>query len=659
MKLTRTTRLGLLAAAVALGGCGADAPSAPAPSGIIALYGDRDSSELTPYPSNRYTVADVDSPTGLRVDIPEATPDLVNSAGLEETVAELEQMDGFSTTAGVLVQFDGPVDVTGIALRPDELPEQAPPLAEASFYTELGAPMHLVDVDPDSPEQGRLIGLLPSYWEQEPDDYYTSAEYTLIALPAEPLRPRTRYLFVVTSDLKAGDGGHAHPAADMEAVLRGEGDQGADVVAAIEVLAQALGSTPDIALATTFTTASIHETMLTLADDIRHGPAPTLVEPWEVETPEQDGRIRFRATYAANEYRAPQPDGRFVMGPDGVPLVQDVVDLEVFMAVSDANTDAKRPIVIFGHGLAGDKDGCWGTAQRLAPLNAAVFAIDSPFHGSRGDGGDTQLDAVFSFFGIDAGADPPTFVIGRSRDNFRQMAADQLELIRLIKSLDSLDILPPGNPDGVADLDTSRILYIGHSFGSVQGPMIFGIAPEISHAVWNVGGAGLMLLLRDSNTFGILVNGLKPQGTPDGAVARFMTVAQAIVDPGDPLNFARFAQRTEPAMVPDWQPREVLLQEVVGDTIVPNSVSRFLARATGLQLIDPLEPVTGLESVSGPVMANLPSGVTGGMSQFDKINGDDIAVHGELYFAPEGIAQYLEFFQTGLSNPHATIPSAY
>jgi len=47
------------------------------------------------------------------------------------------------------------------------------------------------------------------------------------------------------------------------------------------------------------------------------------------------------------------------------------------------------------------------------------------------------------------------------------------------------------------------------------------------------------------------------------------------------------------------------------------------------------------------------------MSQFDKINGDDIAVHGELYFAPEGIAQYLEFFQTGLSNPHATIPSAY
>ena len=99
--------------------------------------------------------------------------------------------------------------------------------------------------------------------------------------------------------------------------------------------------------------------------------------------------------------------------------------------------------------------------------------------------------------------------------------------MKIIGALDTLDILPPGNPYGIPDLDTSRILYIGHSFGSVQGPLIFGLAPEISHAVWNVGGAGLMMLLRDSGTFGILVNSLKPPGTPScspGSASRSLRV---------------------------------------------------------------------------------------------------------------------------------------
>ncbi len=47
------------------------------------------------------------------------------------------------------------------------------------------------------------------------------------------------------------------------------------------------------------------------------------------------------------------------------------------------------------------------------------------------------------------------------------------------------------------------------------------------------------------------------------------------------------------------------------------------------------------------------------MSQFDKINNGKIAVHGELIFAPEGQAQYVEFFKSGLSAPHATVNPAY
>ena len=590
------------------------------------------------------------------MEIPDATTDLVGTPDVPETVVELEQLDGFSTTGGIIVQFDGPIDVEGIA--PDELADELDfepmPVADARTYLEAGAPFHLIDV-----ERGELVGVVPRYWEQEQDDYFITSEFTLIAAPAVPLRPRGRYLFVVTNKLRAADGGRVHRPAEMDRIVGADDPYAAQVNEGLAALEAAIGVPPaDVVVATAFTAASIPDRMLALAETIRAGAAPALLEPWAaVEGPTAgDPRVRFRAVYEANEYRKPAPDSRFELDTDGTVVAQGTTGLEVFMAASDDSSSEPRTVVIYGHGLGGDKGGLWGTSERLAELNCAVFAIDSPHHGSRATG-DNDLDTIFQFFGIDS--DEMNFVIGRARDNFRQMAADQLELVKLIKSLDTLDVLPSGAPDGVPDLDTSRILYIGHSFGAVQGPLIFALAPEITQAVWNVGGAGLMMLLRDSNTFGIVVGGLAPEGIPDGAVARFMAITQAIVDPGDPLNYARFASQEEPAGVPGWVPREVLLQEVLGDTIVPNTTSRALARAAGLVLIDALQPVTGLDAVSGPVTANLPSGVTGALSQFDTINGNKIAVHGDLIFAPEGRAQYLEFFKTALENANGTIPSPY
>jgi hypothetical protein len=233
------------------------------------------------------------------------------------------------------------------------------------------------------------------------------------------------------------------------------------------------------------------------------------------------------------------------------------------------------------------------------------------------------------------------------------MGSDQLELVRLIESLSTLDILPEGAPDGVPDLDTSRILYIGHSFGSVQGPMVLAMSPEIGAAVWNVGGDDLTMLLRDSNTFSILVNGLKPPGVSDGALARFFAVAQGIIDPGDPINFARFAG-LEP-WDSSWHPRDVLLQEVVDDAIVPNSTSENLARAAGFANVAELRHVSGLPSLPAPATGNLPTGATGAMSQFDKIDGGTTATHGELLFSPEAQAQYVAFFESALANEHATV----
>lgn len=638
-------RRGLWGLVWVLAACGGDAPLGP--PGVTALYGPVAGAPLTPYPSNRLTEVAA-TPTGLRLALAESgARDLLLDPGLEETVRELDAMDGFSTSGGVVVSFDGPIDTRTLAPRDGE----TDPIRDASELARSDSPLILIDVDPASPDRGRAYGLVARWWEQEADAFWTTSDYTLVAQPAVPLRPQTRYLFVVTDALRARDGGPVHRAPATEALLAGdEGSYGDEVRAALGDLA-AFGVAPDrIRLATTFTTASIHDEMAAVADLVRGLPPPALVEPFTVETPlAADGRVRFRAVFEAPELRQPLPDGRFVFS-DGVPIVQETVGLEVYAAFSDAMTSEPRTVVIYGHGLGGDKDGSWGTAARLADLNAAVFAIDSPHHGSRGEGAAT---GIFRFFGIDT--TDSSFVIGRARDNFRQMAADQLGLVRLIASLAELDVLPPGAPDGVPDLDTSRILYIGHSFGAVQGPTVLALAPEIRHAVLNVGGANLMMLLRDSGTFSILVDALKPPSTPDGALGRFFAVSQAIVDPGDPINYARYGALEAFPGVSGWLPRDILLQEVIGDTIVPNSTTRALARAAGLALVDPLEPVSGLDTAVAALSGNL-DGATGALSQFDRVDGDTVATHGELIFSEEGRAQYVTFFLSALAGAAVVAP---
>lgn len=655
------TSLPLLAAPFVLAAC-SDPTAAPEAPHIVALYGKPAETALSPYPSNRYTNADATTSTGLRVHIGlDVTNDQLISS-YDKTVEQLNEMDGFSTVGGFVVNFSGPIDARSLVLAPEADPPLLGPILDATDYQKSGSPLYLVNVDANSPEKGQTIGLIPQYYPQEKDDDFP-LDYTLVAEPAIPLRPGTKYAFVVTDVLQAADGRSIDRSPDMDALLGAgaEGEYGASVNDAVDEIEKSVGvKRENIILASTFTTATIRSGIEAMGLAARKSPTPIVSLPWEVQQgPEAGGRIRFKAKYTAPEYR--NADTGLWQFENGSPVVQKTANLEVFLAFSKAEVSGKRPIVIYGHGLGGDKDGTWGTADRLAgvdPNGVAIFGIDSPEHGSRmRDPNQNSLFAAFYFFGIDDKTQ--AFNIGQARDNFRQMASDQLELVRLINSLDKLDLLPLGAPDGVPDLDTSRILYIGHSFGSVQGPTIMSLAPEIQHATWNVGGDGLMRLLRDSGTFGLLVNSFRPAGTPEGFLGRFFATTQAIVDPGDPLNFARFCALEELPGTTGAKPRDILLQVVLNDTIVPNSSSEALARAMGATHQNPIRSVSGLPEKTGPLTANGATGSTLVMSQFDKINGGKAAIHGELIFAPEGQAQYVEFFKTGLANPHATVKPAY
>lgn len=666
----RIGRLGAAAAALCALACGdgEDDVTPQPPATSVILYGAPAETELTPFPSDRYTVADKGSATGLRVDVSADTTGDPMAVDLADSMAQLSKLDGFSTTGGVVFKLSSPIDARGIDHVPDAEPPILDPIDDASVYIKADSPLLLVNVDPEAPEFGTALGIVPRYFEQAEDGFYESDEFTLIAQPAVPLRPASRYVMIVTDKLHARDGTAVGSEPLMRSALSNAKDAySVELRDAVQVAADAVGFAPkSVVAATLFTTGSTLTGIVEMAKARRAAPPPKQTKAWEVESPlvSPGTRVRFAGSFEAPEFRAAS-DGKWEFDTSDRPKLAQSVSLETYLAFSDATQSGPRPVVFYAHGLGGDKDSTWGTAERLASLSArgvAVLGIDSPEHGSRATGETNLVSSVYGFFGIDE--DTNQFDIERARDNFRQMAADQLELVRFAKSLSTLDLLPldasgQPAPDGVPDLDVSAFYYIGHSFGAVQGATIFAIAPEIEAANWNVGGAGLMMLLRDSNLFSLFLKSISPPKTPFGAVARFMAINQAIVDPGDPLNFARYATLETLPGVAKAGPRDVLLQQVVADTIVPNSTSEALARAAGLAVLNPVTPASGLTEISAPASGNLPNGATGVVCQFDTMNDGKIASHGELAFSTEGLQQYVSFFKTRIEDNRGVVNAPY
>jgi pimeloyl-ACP methyl ester carboxylesterase len=627
--------------------CTSDGTVLPQPH---ALYGPQTSTALTPYPSNRYTRADATTKTGLRVAIAGRTADVIVAA-LPGTIGTLEDSDGFSTLGGVYATFTDDLDRTTFTRDPDA-------------YTKPGTPMALVDVDPASPEMGRAHALIPRYVSSNDDLGAMVPDFTLVAEPATPLRPKTRYAFVLTDTITTTYRTPLVPTDDTKALLSGgaEGDYGASVRAAMPIVGAATGIAPEhVALATVFTTESVHDTLLAAAGAARAAAPPKLSDTLvvnEMGTGADDLRVRFAGHFPAPDYRAPKPDGKWYVGADGKPTLQSTASLEFYLAFSDRTHSGPRPVAIFQHGLGSDKDFTWGTTDRLKALGIAVIGIDAPEHGSRATppyppGMTDIVKATTDFFGINT--DTKTFDVAIARDNFRQMACDQLEELRFVQALGSLDVLPLGAPDGVPDIDPTKVIYLGHSFGSVMAATFLALAPEVRASVWNVGGAGLGMLFEDSALFSIIVKALEPPNTTTGQPARFFSTIQGILDPGDAANYAHYVTTEGLPGVPGWAPRDVLIEEVIDDNIVPNSSAERYARAAGLAQVGPVvNAIPGLASVPSPASANLANGVTGGIFQFAMADGMPVN-HGGLIFTNDAIKQYTTFFGDALTKGRATI----
>jgi len=273
-----------------------------------------------------------------------------------------------------------------------------------------------------------------------------------------------------------------------------------------------------------------------------------------------------------------------------VPVKRSDEVVPVLISIPNANSGKTMPVdgwpvVIFQHGITGNRSQMLAIAPALAQAGFAVVAIDLPLHGlppasplripgvnertfdldlqnnaSSAPGPDGTVDSSGAWF-INLSS------LITSRDNLRQAVSDLIVLTRSVPSAVLVDA--GGTPDGTK-FDGSKIRFIGHSLGGIVGGTLLGVNSEIGAATLAMPGGGIAKLLDASKTFGpIIAAGLAGNGVLEGSdnYETFLRFAQTLVDSGDPINYAVAASSLHP----------IHMIEVIGsatspaDLVVPNN----------------------------------------------------------------------------------------
>ncbi|MGY6631047.1 MAG: Ig-like domain-containing protein [Wenzhouxiangella sp.] len=314
------------------------------------------------------------------------------------------------------------------------------------------------------------------------------------------------------------------------------------------------------------------------------------------------------------------PNSTNITVANPIPVETGRPNIPVLMTVPNAASGQTRPasgwpVVIFQHGITGNRSQMLALADTMASIGFATIAIDMPLHGivdqtnplyvGNTPFGPIAGERTFNLDlqnnqtgapGPDGNIDPSgAYFINlqsllTSRDNLRQAQAD-LSILAL--NIPFIDL----NGDGLGDIDASNINFVGQSLGAMSGVPFLAVEPTVSNGVLSVPGGGIANLLAGSDTFGpVIRNGLQAAGVEPFSADyfQFLLIAQTVVDAADPINWGATTVLTN----------SVLLQQVAGDAVVPNAVDGAPLAGT-----EPLIRVMGLDAITGTTQD--PMGIRG------------------------------------------------
>jgi hypothetical protein len=490
-----------------------------------------DTPDRGPFPSDRFTVADSSQLTNRRINLP--LSDVASRPSDYADLNVINTLDGFNLQARLSVSFSGPIDVRTVD-------------SKTVFLIKVN--------DPTSPTErgGRIVGINQTVWD--------AATNTLHVESDELLEQHTRYALVVTRGVHDADGQPVEPSEEFDRFRHdlnfGQTHDAAvkeyrkDLLEALKAARDAGVAEKDIVTASVFTTMSVTATLEKMRDQIHtatpaapdfllgsggtrtvfdlsgvssitfnrqtsvSGPLSPVPVPVSLlrAIPGAVGAVAF-GKYVSPDYQVHA--GEYIppiATRTGVPVVQAMKEVYFNLFVPAGPAPAGGwPVALFGHssGPMGNKN---DDPLRVAASNAAhgiaTIAINIAGFGfgalstltvsqtagapvtfraggrSIDQNGDGTIGSGEGQF-----ADAPRTIIGET-DALRQTAADLMQLVRVIQVGMDVD----GN--GSADLNPSRISYLGLSFGASLGMMLFAVEPAVRAGAFNVPSGSRIEALR-------------------------------------------------------------------------------------------------------------------------------------------------------------------
>jgi hypothetical protein len=370
---------------------------------------------------------------------------------------------------------------------------------------QVGAPLMLVDVDPDSPERGRLIPVVAQ--TLAPDAWVPEHLLAVAARPGFVLAPERTYAFVVRRSALDADGAPLGVPADLQRLARGEvpaGPRGAEAAALYAPLWETLDllgvARDSVAAATVFTTGDVVAETARLSDAVLADYQAVI---GDLKVDPDDGAAHPRYCELVGTLTVPQfqrgkapfdSEGLFEFGEDGEPIKQrdETVPLVVTMPRGPMPPGG-YPLVLYFHGSG-------GLSGQVVDRGTIPFAGAPETKGE----GPAHVLAAHGFGAVGAalpvnpervpGASSIAYLnfanLGAFRDTFRQGVIEQRLMLAALQSMEVPPevvagctgmTLPDGEP--AFRFATARVMALGQSMGGMYVNMIGAVEPRVEAVV--------------------------------------------------------------------------------------------------------------------------------------------------------------------------------